>query len=224
MKNENPFINSFSLGQWVKNILSKSRIDTISEWRMLEYWIQVEIYRNLLEEDWVSWKPVGDYEQPYYTRNPHLGSKSNWKWADLVIWRKRNGKNEMLWFELKDLGRSKERLDDNIKQVAFDTVALKGFDAFKTLEGWLEPPEVIRDKGRIKEWKSNSFIFDGANHRFAQVILIPLHFADTSDEHNNIKTTWNKFLMDILKNTNVNITHNINVSTTQKFSIFSIIM
>jgi len=36
-------------------------------WRMLEYWLQVELYRAVENGAATTWRHLGEYEQPYFT-------------------------------------------------------------------------------------------------------------------------------------------------------------
>ena len=55
-------------------------IDDIADWRMLEYWMQVELYRAIQSGTGGSWRHIGDYEHPYFTDHPKSGAKTNTKW------------------------------------------------------------------------------------------------------------------------------------------------
>jgi hypothetical protein len=72
-----PFYDSTSLADWSHDTLLKAGLADIVSWRMLEYWFQVELYRGI--DQLTNWSHFGTYEQPYYTKLPRSGSKTNVK-------------------------------------------------------------------------------------------------------------------------------------------------
>jgi hypothetical protein len=102
-----PFSSSKALSEWGSRILSKQGIDEIAHWRMIEYWMQVELFRAVESNHCGAWRHLGAFEQPYYTYIPRSGSKYNVKWIDLVFAEpKLNEPERIVWIELKDIGRS----------------------------------------------------------------------------------------------------------------------
>ena len=117
-----PFESAECLAAWVAEVLTSRGIDEIADWRMLEYWFQVELYRAVSRGLAGDWDHLGDYEQPYFTRIPR--SKSNTKWIDLVFRSPREGPVERtLWIELKVLGRNANTLRTNAIGLGKDLAA-----------------------------------------------------------------------------------------------------
>jgi hypothetical protein len=120
---------------------------------MLEYWMQVELYRAAETGNAGAWKYLGEYEQPYYTTIPRSGCKSNTKWVDMVLAEPLlQSPRRIAWIELKDVGRSKLTLAANLKGVGHDLAALYTLLPQKTKEIWLNPLPHAIDRGRLDEW------------------------------------------------------------------------
>ena len=65
-----PFDSSQDLACWAVSVLAAARVDGIADWRMLERWAQVELYRVLRTGGARRRAYLGDYEQPYNTDQP----------------------------------------------------------------------------------------------------------------------------------------------------------
>ena len=78
-----PFDSSQDLACWAASVLAAARVDGIADWRMLERWAQVELYRALRTGEARRREYLGDYEQPYNTDQP-ICRQTPQKWADLV--------------------------------------------------------------------------------------------------------------------------------------------
>jgi hypothetical protein len=140
-----------SMAAWVAEVLTSRGIDEIADWRMLEYWFQVELYRAVSQGLAGDWDHLGDYEQPYFTKLPR--AKSPTKWIDLVFRSPREGPvQRTLWIELKDLGRNSNTLRTNAIGLGKDLAALRGIDRQKTLQQWRKPPPMAVDRGRLAAW------------------------------------------------------------------------
>ena len=107
---------------------------------MLEYWMQVEIYHAVEKGQAGNWRHLGYYEQPYYTSTPLSGSKTNIKWVDLVFVSPNLEKpKRIIWIELKDLGRSTDRIISNAKVLGHDLAALYHLNTVETKRVWMTP-------------------------------------------------------------------------------------
>lgn len=170
----NPFSSSDALASWASAILVDQNIDQIASWRMLEYWMQAELYRTATNGQAGAWKYIGEYEQSYHTETPRSGSKTNTKWVDLIFGELENElPKRVVWIELKDLGRSKGTMEANLKCVGMDLAALYGLRIPETRQLWLNPPPHAVDKGRQNEWNSISPWLDVSEHLIAQIIIVP---------------------------------------------------
>ena len=81
MNQTNPFANSENLSQWVASALKTRGLDDLYQWQMLEYWMQVELYRAIESSQAGNWRHFGNYEQPYHTNCPRSGSKNPIKYV-----------------------------------------------------------------------------------------------------------------------------------------------
>ena len=150
---------------------------------MLEYWIQVELFRAIESGVAGSWRHVGEYEQPYYTRVPRPGTKTNIKWVDLLLAEPTLVRpSRVAWVELKDLGRNEHTAEANTRGLAYDLAALWGIDLEKTVQVWLDPPEHVIDAGRTEEWKSLASGLGHAMHLVSQVVLADKHLLRSVGE------------------------------------------
>jgi hypothetical protein len=179
-----PFESSESLANWVGRQLDAKTISAVANWRMLEYWLQVELYRSAMLGEAGPWRHLGDYEQPYYTESPRSGSKYKTKWVDLVFAEPNLMNPErIVWVELKDVGRSSDRIEANLKGIGQDLAALYQLNPTKTKELWTDPPPHVVDRGRFDEWGRYSGGITGARHLISQVVIIPRALAkDVGDE------------------------------------------
>lgn len=162
---------SASMAAWVAEVLTFRGIDEIADWRMLEYWFQVELYRAVSQGYAGDWDHLGDYEQPYFTRAPR--AKSNTKWIDLVFRSPREGPVERtLWIELKDLGRNANTLRINATGLGKDLAALRGIDRDKTLHQWTNPPAMAVDRGRLAAWMVQADAAAAGTWHLGQVAIV----------------------------------------------------
>ncbi len=101
---------------------------------MLEYWMQVEFYSAIESDSACPWNYFGEYEQPYFTQTPKPGSKHKIKWIDLVFAEpiKKNPK-QIVWVELKDIGRSEHTVMANAYGIGIDLAALFTIEPAKTI-------------------------------------------------------------------------------------------
>lgn len=185
-----PFSNPQELTEWVTSTLGARGIDEIAEWRMTEYWFQVELFRAAQSGQAGCWQHIGNFEHPYYTAIPKSGSKSNTKWIDLVFGDLKTDRPEIfLWCELKDLGRSPGTAKQNVRGLGADLAALWALDVKKTKDLWLNPSAYSMDRGRLAEWNEYGESLDSARHLVSQISLCHKSLlSDTSIEE--IKELW----------------------------------
>jgi hypothetical protein len=166
-----PFLNSENLSSWAAKHLGERGIDEVADWRMLEYWFQVEIFRLTQLGLAGAWCHVGHYEQPYHTELPHSGSKTKIKWIDLVLARPGpENPDAVVWVELKDIGRSKTTTANNAKGLGHDLAALWALSPIKTKELWLNPQPYSMDRGRLDEWNKFGPNLDRGEQFIAQIV------------------------------------------------------
>lgn len=185
--------------------------------------MQAELYRAAETGKAGAWRHLGEHEQPYYTAMPVSGSKKNVKWVDLVLAEpKLESPEEIVWIELKDIGRNSSTLKNNIKGLGQDLAALYRLDPKKTMDIWADPPFYVIDKGRKNEWDLYAKSLDTQNHLIAQIVLVPkIIFEDTSAD--SITKSW----LETFENRasvkpdehKISISHAIG----EKFMIFSLI-
>jgi len=160
--------------KWAREVLFRRGLDARADWPMLEYWLQVELFFSLRSGELRSWDHYGSFEQPYYTHAPRSGSKTNFKWVDLLAASPSSSAPErLLWLELKDLGRSPSRLPTNAWGMGKDMVALRDLDPRETYRAWRDPPYVLRDAARVAEWMALSDGIRRAAHLIGQVVVLP---------------------------------------------------
>lgn len=187
---DDPFYNSESLSKWTIQVLIQKGINNISKWRMLEYWMQVELYHTIEASSELPWNHFGDHEQPYYTEIPKPGSKHKVKWIDLVFAKPNcDTPEKIVWVELKDIGRSKHTLMANAYGIGVDLAALFTIDPRKTKEIWKDPPDHVIDRGRLAEWTRLSEGITKAHHVIAQIVLVP-NFLLKNDGKDQIINKW----------------------------------
>ena len=219
---EDPFGSSVALARWAAGILRAQGIDRISKWRMLEYWMQVELYRAVIDNKAGGWRYVGDHEQPYHTDVPLSNRKSEAKWVDLLL-AEPNPKSpkRLVWVELKDVGRSEHPLKANAAGLGHDLAALYGLNPPKSKKLWLEPHASRVDKGRVKEWEAYAAVLDCDGHLIAQTVLVP---KDLLQRHAKmIVDTW---LQEFEKRAKVSpLSHKITIERgdTEQFAIFALV-
>jgi len=174
MKSANPISSSTEIAEWTAEVLSARGIDEVATWRMLEYWLQVELYRAVEAGAAGAWRYLGEYEQPYFTDQPNSGSKTKTKWIDLVFaLPPLNSPDRIVWIELKDVGRSAHTLVPNAKGLGYDLAALWSLRPLETQQTWLNPPPHAIDRGRLPEWNAYGPGLLNAKHLIAQIVLVP---------------------------------------------------
>lgn len=188
--NKDPFESSVALSKWASDVLIQRGIEEIAQWRMLEYWMQVELFRSVMKGNAGLWKYLGEYEQPYYTDMPKSGAKHNIKWVDMVLAEPSlESPHRIVWIELKDIGRSKHTFETNLKGLGQDLATLYRLRPARTKEIWLNPPAHVVDKGRQPEWDRYASSLGFARHFIAQVVIIPLSVLP-SEEKNTVRDIW----------------------------------
>jgi hypothetical protein len=169
-----PFMSSDAVAKWAAGVLSARGIDDVAKWRMLEYWVQVELYRAIEAGTAGAWRSLGEYEQPYFTDLPRSGSKTNTKWVDLVIAEPTlDSPTRIAWIELKDIGRSHRTLAANAKGLGNDFAALWSLRPLQTQQTWLNPPDHVIDRWRLSEWNAYGPCMLNARHLIAQIVITP---------------------------------------------------
>lgn len=222
VKSEDLFLSPENLAGWSATILSKRGLDEIADWRMLEYWVQCELYRAIQTGQAGTRQHLGQYEQPYCTALPVLG-KYKWKWADLVVAEPNLKQAErIIWIELKDTGRSEERLRDNSRGLGRDAAALYALDSKETINGWRKSPEHVKDKGRREEWMELANVIEKSTHSAAQITIVPLKLVEEHEEivqENWLWAFYNKVKQIGVTETNIKL--KIARCNTEKFAIFA---
>lgn len=174
MKLVDPLSSSSVLAAWTAGILSGRGVDDVAAWRMLEYWLQVELYRAVEAGAAGVWRHLGEYEQPYFTDTPRSGSKTHTKWIDLVLAEPTlEEPHRIAWIELKDLGRSAHTIVANARGLGHDLAALWSLRPAETQETWLNPPAHVIDRGRLSEWGAFAPALLRANHLISQIVIVP---------------------------------------------------
>lgn len=175
MSMNDPFSSSADIAAWAAGVLSARGIDEVASWRMLEYWVQVELYRAIEAGAAGIWRSLGEYEQPYFTDHPNSGSKTKTKWVDLVIAEPDlKSPNRIIWIELKDVGRSEHRIVANARGLGNDLAALWLLRPEQTQQTWLNPPSHVIDRGRLQEWNTYGPGLSNTRHLIAQIVIVPL--------------------------------------------------
>lgn len=222
--NPYPFSSSKDLSEWSSRILNEQRVDQISNWRMIEYWMQVELYRAVESGDSGEWRHYGNFEQPYYTTIPRSGSRYNIKWIDLAFASPTlNEPEKIVWIELKDIGRSPHTLVYNARGLGQDLSALYTIDPIKTKEVWLNPPKHVLDKGRTDEWSELSKGFEKAQHLISQIVLVPLFLLDTGLE-DQLRENWLMTFRNRITTLGEILQIDIQYEDTDKFRVFALVM
>ncbi|OGQ77811.1 MAG: hypothetical protein A3F90_19290 [Deltaproteobacteria bacterium RIFCSPLOWO2_12_FULL_60_19] len=219
---EDPFGSSVALARWVAGILRAQGIDYISKWRMLEYWMQVELYRAVNDNKAGAWRHVGDHEQPYYTQTPRSDRKSNVKWVDLLLAQPDpKSSKKIVWVELKDVGRNEHTLKANSVGIGQDLAALYKLNRSDSKALWLDPQASRVDRGRVAEWKEYAAALDCDDHFIAQIVLVPRGLAERNAEM--VVALW---LRTFERRVQVSPqSHNISIerSDTDEFAIFALV-
>lgn len=106
--------------------------------------------------------------------DPFLNSESLTRWVDLVFVSPNLEKpKRIIWIELKDLGRSTDRIISNAKGLGHDLAALYHLNTVETKRVWMTPPPHVVDKGRKQEWHELAPSLDAERHSICQIILAP---------------------------------------------------
>ena len=221
--NIDPFSNSKSLAEWSATQLQRRGLDEVADWRMLEYWFQVEIYRSVQAGLAGQWHHIGNYEQPYHTEFPRSGSKTKTKWIDLVFARPNPDNPEaVVWVELKDVGRNEKTAANNVKGLGDDLAALRAMKITATKELWLQPQPQSMDRGRLEEWNKYGQSIDCGKQLIAQIVISPksMEYMLSAEE---IKSTWLQSFIskvgDIAPHESFEIGHH----ETEKFVVFGLV-
>ena len=218
-----PFADSQQLADWTTSTLVARHLDQIANWRMVEYWIQVELFRAIQSGGAPDWHHIGDFEHPYHTDLPKSGSKTNTKWIDLVFSNPNPQKPEkVVWCELKDLGRSRDTAKNNAKGLGNDLAALWALDPLKTMELWLNPPPHSMDRGRLQEWNRSGNGLAKARHLILQIALCHKSLcAEIAIE--TIKDLWmNTFALKTGASISAD-SYSIATSETERFIVFCLV-
>jgi hypothetical protein len=188
VNNADPMSSSTEIAEWAANVLSARGIDEVATWRMLEYWLQIELYRAVEAGAAGAWRHLGAYEQPYFTNQPTSGSKTKTKWIDLVLAVPTlESPDRIVWIELKDVGRSAHTLVSNAKGLGSDLAALWSLRPLETQQTWLDPPSHAIDRGRLLEWNKYGPGLLNAKHLISQIVLVP-------------KSAWQSISADEMEN------------------------
>lgn len=156
---------------WIKSVLHERRVSEVISWRMLEYWLQVELFRSLNRLIFDDFKAEGTYEIPYVTSySPRNREKIGVKWSDLLAINRKE--SLAIWFELKDLGRSVNRLEYNAKGVGKDLVSLYKLSWKETLNELRNPRVTSKDVNRKEEFLKVADDLEQCRHMLGIVVVI----------------------------------------------------
>lgn len=211
--------SSKETADWASATLTKQGIDNRADWRMLEYWFQVELFHALQSESVPGWVHYGTYEHPYFTHAPLSGSKSNFKWVDLLCATPSvAAPRQLVWLELKDVGRNPDRLNVNVWALGKDLIALYEIDPTETAKAWRNPPDWVKDAGRTEEWSTLADGLEKSKFCIGQIVVAEKNLLYQYGEdrfENRWKDSWHSAVDG----------HDVNIerSDTEKFAVFSII-
>ena len=223
MMNFDPFLNSETLALWAAKHLGERGIDEVADWRMLEYWFQVEIFRLTQLGLAGAWCHVGHYEQPYHTELPHSGSKTKTKWIDLILARPvPENPDAVIWVELKDIGRSKTTTANNAKGLGHDLAALWALNPTKTKELWLNPLPHSIDRGRLDEWNKFGPNLDRGKQFIAQIVIGPKSVEGVMGPEEIIEI-WSRTFLQRAGSTAPANAPEINHKETSRFNVYGLI-
>lgn len=224
------FSNSQQLAKWSAEILKGAKIDGITDWTMLEYWFQVELWRAVKLGTAGEWKSMGGFEHPYYTHFKKGNAKINWKWIDLAFAEPNlEQPRRIVWLELKDLGRPGIRLIPNSQGVGRDLAALVGLDIEETLKGWGNPTDYIKDNNTKIELPklANGIRSSKPKHYIGQIVIMPKNKL-VSNKEDEIMMHWEKSFKNNTKNNikiqEMNIKDKIARSDTDQFAVFALFL
>lgn len=219
----NPFSDSRKLAEWAAENLSARGLDEVSDWRMLEYWFQVELFRLVQSRQASTWQHIGNYEQPYHTELPRSGSKTNTKWIDLVLAKPTpEAPESIVWVELKDLGRSASTVINNAKGLGHDLAALWALSPDKTKALWLSPQPHSIDHGRVDEWNRYGPHIDRAIHLIAQIVIGPKSI-EGSTIPNQVMSAWSASFLQRTGNIASTQPPCIKYKDTERFHVFGLV-
>jgi len=217
----NPFLSSKSLSEWSAHNLKDRGIDEVADWRMLEYWFQVELFRLAKQGRAGSWHHIGNFEHPYHTDLPRSGSKTKTKWIDLVFAEPNPSQpNTIVWIELKDIGRSKNTVVSNAKGLGHDLAALWALSPTKTKDLWLNPQPHSIDRGRLEEWNKFGPYLDQAKQLIAQIVIGPIALEDHMSPEKIIDAWLESFLLRTGSNAPA---PEVAVEKTEKFYVYGLV-
>ena len=218
-----PITSSHALAEWTARVLSDRDIDDVAMWRMLEYWLQVELYRAVENGAAATWRHLGEYEQPYFTDFPRSGSKTNTKWVDLVLAEPSLDKpSRIVWIELKDMGRSAHTVLANAKGLGHDLASLWSLRPLETQQIWLDPPAHVIDRGRLQEWEKYAFGLLKARHFISQIVIVP-NWAINNTSIDDIEKIWIGTFEQRTQSTNADIGIDISRAETRLFTVYAMI-
>ena len=223
MTGSDPFRNSSELAAWAAEVLLSRGIDEVAGWRMLEYWVNVELYRAAQEGKAGPWRHLGNYEQPYVTDHPRPGAKTPTKWIDLVLAEPiLTAPERVVWMELKDLGRNVDTVRKNAKGLGLDLAALWRLRPVETQQTWLDPPKHAIDRGRLGEWNTLAPGLQQARHLISQIVIVPTPESAliSPDE---LETIWLSSFAVRAKVDHANVIAEIGRAATQKFAVHALV-
>jgi len=217
----NPFLSSKSLSEWSAHNLKDRGIDEVADWRMLEYWFQVELFRLAKQGRAGAWHHIGNFEHPYHTDLPRSGSKTKTKWIDLVLAEPSPSQpNTIVWIELKDIGRSKNTVVSNAKGLGHDLAALWALSPTKTKDLWLNPQPHSIDRGRLEEWNKFGPYLDQAKQLIAQIVIGLIAMEDHMSPEKIIDAWLESFLLRTGSNAPA---PEVAVEKTEKFYVYGLV-
>lgn len=220
----NPFQDSQILADWTASTLMSQGLDEIAYWRMLEYWMQVELYRAIQAGQADPWRHIGDYEHPYHTGMPLSGSKTQTKWIDLVLAEPSLETPEsVVWIELKDIGRNEATTLNKAKSLGHDLAALWSLDPQITKDIWLKPNTNVMSKDRFnKEWSRYGQGLECKIHRISQIVLCHKELSEKVFPK-EIKKQWIQSFEKKIKSTQPAKPLKIEYAETSKFHVYALV-
>jgi len=220
-----PFNTSKQLADWTTRILTERDIDCLIDWRMLEQWMQTEIFRAIDTDTGNPWRHFGYGEQPYCCDMPKSLSKpTSVPRIDLVFAQPEfELPQQIIWFELKHIGRSQETLQTNANNLGADLIALYSINPAKTKELWLNPPGHVVNANKTEFWKKHAHGIERAEHFYAQVVLIQKDLADLPGNETLVRNRWLTSFENRGKITSRQHDISIERADTQRFTIFALV-
>ena len=162
--------------------------------------ISIELYRSI-KEGYHDFKAIRPYEVTYWTDYAYR-SKKDWagiyqkgagfKYVDLLAGSESG--DTWLWFELKDLGRTKERLRPNAIGVTKDLVSLSKLNKKETINVLDHSEEITNEKRhdekRVEEEKNLSKNLE--KNKINYGIIVAIYPTDIMDNQESWKFPLNK--------------------------------